>query len=59
MSYRERDNGEFVRSGGKGDAERNHKAREKYNTVDWRSSGEVTGFERVSDKRIKKKYRLI
>jgi len=58
MSYTPRDTGEFVRTGGKGSAERNHGAREKYNTVDWRSAGDVEGFVEVTPKRIKKVYKL-
>ena len=58
MSYTPRDTGEFVRAAGKGDTERNHGARKKYETVDWRSHGDVEGFEQVSPKRIKKVYKL-
>lgn len=57
MSYRPKDNGEFVRAAGKGDTERNHGARKNYETVDWRSTGDATGFERVSATRIRKKYK--
>ena len=55
---RPRDTGEFVRAAGKGDTERNQGARGRYHTVDWRSAGNPGGFEQVSEKRIKKTYRL-
>ncbi len=61
MGYTPRDTGEFVRSGGKGSAERNHGARKKYDDIDWGKNAldETNGFKKVGDKRIRKKYKLI